>query len=101
MYLVQILLPLSDNDGRPFAKEIFERLQQELSARFGGLTAYSRAPAKGLWAAGPGRREDDIVIVEVMTEKLERDWWEQFRCRVERLLRQEELIIRANPTELL
>jgi len=48
-WLIQILLPLFDNDGRRFGEEPFTRTRGELLERFGGLTAHQRAPAKGLW----------------------------------------------------
>lgn len=46
MHLVQILLPLYDNDGRRFPTSHYESLRAELTERFGGLTSYSRAPAR-------------------------------------------------------
>ena len=48
MYLIQILLPLNDNQGRPVARELFRDVGSELTGRFGGLTAHTRAPAEGL-----------------------------------------------------
>lgn len=94
-YLVQILLPLADNDGIPFPPEVFRALQGELTSRFGGLTAYSRAPAKGVWAHNDAHQTDDIVMVEVMTDRLDEAWWQGLRTRLERTLRQEAIVIRA------
>jgi hypothetical protein len=71
-------------------------VQAELCERFGGLTAYSRAPAKGIWAHDGERQKDDIVTVEVMADKLDENWWREFRARLEKLFGQEELIIRAH-----
>jgi hypothetical protein len=101
MHLIQILLPLADNDGRPFPDALLRGIQAELSEKFGGLTAFTRVPAKGIWEHAGGRRQDDIVIVEVMTGELDRDWWSAFRGRLERLLRQEALIVRAQRLEML
>jgi hypothetical protein len=39
MYLVQILLPVYDNDGRPFPASSYADVRRELTERFGGLTA--------------------------------------------------------------
>ncbi len=39
MQLVQILLPLLDNEGRRFQPAAYERIRAELIGRFGGLTA--------------------------------------------------------------
>ncbi|TGR72776.1 hypothetical protein EN832_34550, partial [Mesorhizobium sp. M1C.F.Ca.ET.189.01.1.1] len=69
MYLVQILLPRSDNQGEPFPRTDFDRVKEELTARFDGVTAYLQAPAEGLWKDGGETDRDDIVVFEVMTPK--------------------------------
>jgi hypothetical protein len=101
MYNVQILLPLCDNSGEPFPADILKALQDELTKRFGGLTAYTRAPAKGVWAPGPIPKCDEIVIVEVMVEDLDKEWWQAFRRHTECILQQHELVIRAIPIEVI
>jgi hypothetical protein len=95
MHLVQILLPLAGNDGTPIPEEFFQDIREELVKQFGGLTAYARAPAQGVWAHDGVRQKDDIAVVEVMVEALEEDWWRAFRAHLERLLEQEALVIRA------
>lgn len=42
MHLFQILLPRADNDGRPFEREAFDRVKEELAARFDGVTTFRR-----------------------------------------------------------
>jgi hypothetical protein len=42
--LIQILLPTN-----AAAEAIFEELSQELTAKFGGVTSFIRAPAEGRW----------------------------------------------------
>jgi hypothetical protein len=101
MHLIQILLPLADNDGMPFPEALLRGIQAELAQRFGGVTAFSRAPAKGIWQQGGARQQDDIVIVEVMTEELDAGWWRQFRARLEKDLRQEAVIVRQQTIQLL
>ena len=49
MHLVQILLPLTDNEGHPFPREEFEHLKHELAERFKGVTAFLQSPAEGIW----------------------------------------------------
>jgi hypothetical protein len=101
-YLVQILLPLYDNDGHPFEAGEYIRLRSELADRFGGVTAYTRAPARGVWKGDTGATSrDDIVIFEVMTDTLDRAWWTAFRKELERRFRQESLIVRALDSTLL
>jgi hypothetical protein len=96
MYLVQILLPLYDNKGHAFDPAEYVRLRAELADRFGGVTAYTRAPARGVWRdeAG-GTTRDDIVIFEVMTPELDREWWTGFRKEQEAHFRQDSVIVRA------
>jgi hypothetical protein len=96
MYLVQILLPLYDNEGHAFEAGDYVELRSELADRFGGVTAYTRAPARGVWKDDSGETtRDDIVIFEVMTEDLDLAWWTGFRKDLERRFRQESVIVRA------
>lgn len=101
MHLVQLLLPLYDNGGAPFPAASFAALRAELTERFGGLTAYSRAPAVGVWEDAGERRRDDIVVYEVMVERLDREWWAGLRARLEHEFAQEELVVRAQAVERL
>ena len=57
MHLVQILLPVSDSHGKPFADATLRAIQKELADGFGGVTAYNRAPAKGSGRAAMARRK--------------------------------------------
>jgi hypothetical protein len=95
MHLVHLLLPLADNAGTPFPADILKGIQTELSQRFGGLTAYTRTPAKGVWTQGGDQQEDDIVVVEVMAQTLDETWWREFRRRLEDILGQEKIVVRA------
>lgn len=96
MHLIQILLPIRTRDGEPIAEEAFARTRSELTQKFGGLTAYHRAPARGLWKREEGGVErDDVIIVEVMTQDLERRWWADYRVILEGRFGQDEIVIRA------
>jgi hypothetical protein len=100
MYLVEILLPLYDNEGRAFGAGEFDRVRDELAAHFGGVTAFRRAPAEGVWAEGQGEMSRDrIVIFEVMAEALEREWWAAYRRELEGRFRQDKLVVRATAFE--
>lgn len=102
MFLVQLLLPVRDNQRRRFAKTLFKSVAAELTERFGGLTAHTRAPAQGLWQDKQAdTTRDDIVIFEVMAESLQRDWWRDYRRSLELRFRQQQLIVRAQDIELL
>ena len=96
MYLVQLLLPVQDSEGRPFNRELFDELAAELTGRFGGLTAYTRAPATGIWEEQPGHTvRDQVVVYEVMTDDLDATWWAALRQRLEARFNQDELVVRA------
>ena len=70
MKLVQILLPVRDNRGRKFKGELYSDVHSVLVRRFGGLTAYTRSPARGLWKSEGSTKRDDMIIVEVMAKPL-------------------------------
>ena len=102
MHLVQILLPIYDNEGMAIPHEIFHAIGNELVARFGGLTAYTRAPAEGLWVApGHEAKRDDIAVFEVMTAEVDELWWSQYRKALEERLYQESIVIRSHAIHLL
>jgi hypothetical protein len=75
LHLVEILLPLNDNEGRPFDPERFSALRDRLTERFGGLTAFTRSPAQGLSREGDRTVRDEIIVFEVLTETLDESWW--------------------------
>jgi hypothetical protein len=101
MHLVQILLPLYAADGDRLPQAQFSAVRAELVERFGGLTAYSRAPASGLWDDGGDVQRDDIVVYEVMVDHLDRAWWAQYRLALAQRFRQQELVVRAQAIERL
>ena len=74
LVLIQVLLPTSGAASADGAAPLAET-RRELAARFNGLTAYLRSPAKGLWTAPDGHTEqDDVVMVEVVTDSFDRSW---------------------------
>lgn len=102
MHLIQLLLPLYDNDGLRFPQEPYLQVRNELVERFGGLTAYAQAPVSGLWQENDEHTvRDDLVIYEVMAEILDTVWWSQYRAMLEERFRQERLLIRAHPIRVL
>jgi len=101
MYLVQMLLPLTSSESTASTEEMLTGLHRTLVERFGGLTAYSRAPAKGKWLAHRKEERDDIVIIEVMADELDREWWKHLRKKLEANLHQEEIVIRSQFIERL
>lgn len=96
MHLVQLLLPLKDNNGQAFPANYFQELRTQLTARFGGATAFVRSPAVGLWQDNNAEiNRDDVVMFEVMTDELDTKFWNKFRRDLENKFRQDEILIRA------
>jgi len=96
MSLFQILLPLYGGDGTRIARSTFRAAADDLVRNFGGITIYMRAPAKGLWRKRGARLErDDIVVYEVMARRLRRREWRIRRTDLERVFRQEKVVIRV------
>lgn len=101
MVLIQVLLPTNGAaaaDGRtPLAQT-----RAELADRFRGLTAYVRSPAKGLWTAPDGHTEqDDVIMVEVVTDSFDRNWWGEYAALLAARFGQESIHVRALPVDML
>jgi len=101
MYLVQILLPLANAQGRRFPSAEYGRVRKEMNDRFGGITSFTRAPAEGMWTEGGHTEHDDLVVFEIMTRELDHRWWEDYRADLERRFMQEAIIMRAIKVEML
>jgi hypothetical protein len=98
-WLIEILLPLAYNDGSPIGDDVLSDIRQQLVDRFGGLTAFTRSPAEGVWTSEAGAQHDDVVVLELMAPVLDRPWWRAWRKRIETLLDQEEIVVRATRIE--
>lgn len=99
-HLMQLCLPLRDNAGTPFPSAIFSAVRAELTEALGGVTAYRRAPAIGLWEEdGDEIQGDDLVLFEMMVESLDRPWWKDHPAGLARRFRQE--VVRALTCEWL
>jgi hypothetical protein len=64
MYFVDILPPAN------IGMRDYNALRKRLTAKFGGLTTFSRAPAEGLWKVRGKTRarvqRDEIIVIEIM-----------------------------------
>jgi len=102
MTLFQVFLPLYDNAGRPLARERFDETTRELTDTFGGATAFTRSPAEGFWEHPDGGvKKDDMIVVEVMVESIDEEWWSDYRSTLEARFKQETILIRALPCRTL
>ena len=100
-WLIEILLPATFNDGGPVPPDMLGRIRSDLVERFGGLTAFTRSPAEGVWVDEGAARHDDIIVLEVMTQGVDRTWWRAWRKCMEAQLGQDEIVVRAREIERL
>ena len=101
MVLIQLLLPTSGPTSADGLAPVAQT-RRELAERFRGVTAYVRSPAKGLWTAPDGHSEqDDVVMVEVVTDTFDRAWWRAYAVTLAARFRQDSMHIRAVPVEML
>jgi hypothetical protein len=95
MHLIELFLPLNDNEGHRFPSRQFEGVRKQLIGRFKGLTVFSRSPAEGLSTDNGKTIDDEIIVLEVLSDTLDVDWWKQYKTELERTFRQDEILIRA------
>ena len=101
MVLIQLLLPTKGTAAADGTARL-NQTRRELANRFSGLTAYLRSPAKGWWTAPDGHTEqDDVVMVEVVTETFDRAWWRTYAATLAVRFDQATIHVRAVPVELL
>jgi hypothetical protein len=102
MHLVQLFLPLADDAGQRFPKAAFDAVRDDLAGRYGGVTAFVRSPAVGLWEDDAGHVErDDVVLFEVMVDAVDRAAWSALARELAVRFRQDEVMLRALPMERL
>ena len=100
MKLVQFFLPVYDNNGNAFDPRAFETLKRALTDKFGGVTVYKRT--EGYWKETDNEaKKDDILIYEVMTETVERDYWQDLKENLMAKFRQEAIMMRYFRVDLL
>jgi glycine/D-amino acid oxidase-like deaminating enzyme len=93
----QLILPLHDNHEQAFPTAHFNKVREDLMNRFGGVTAFLRSPAIGLWKANSADvNRDEVVMFEVLTEQVDKDWWADYRKQLQDKFRQDELLVWAS-----
>ena len=103
MVLIQLLLPTKvPRSSTSDTTTALATTRRELADRFDGLTAYVRSPAQGVWTAADGAVEqDDVVMVEVVTDSFDRDWWRAYVSALAQRFHQDAIHVRALPIEML
>ena len=72
---MQILLPLSDQNGSSFPRGLYDLLAADLTEAFGGVTSYR-------WKHRSTTERDDIAVLEVAVDELDRSYWKALRRRL-------------------
>lgn len=96
MHLVEIFLPHNSNEGTPLPSDEFKRVREQLVERWGGVTAFTRTPAKGVSLLNENEREEDeLIVYEVMVKRIDKLWWLSYKRDLETRFRQREILIRV------
>jgi hypothetical protein len=96
---IEIYLPLDYNDGAPIEESKFIGLQQELLARFGGVTSIQREfPLQGLWRTRAKVYQDRVVVFTLMdfdtkTQLETLRYLEKLKARLKKKFDQLEVLI--------
>lgn len=102
MHLVEIYLPKYDAAGSEFPHALYARTRHELLEHFGALTAHSLMPLSGLWTTPEDEiLHDDVIVYEVIAERVERSWWSGYRKKLEERFPERALVVRSNEISLL
>lgn len=101
MYIIEVFLPLDTGKGVPVPRETIEGLVAGLADRFGGATAFTREPAEGLWKSPTTMQVDRIIIVEVVVETVDAEWWKTYKGLLELEFDQDQVMIRVSPCTLI
>ncbi|MGC4056527.1 MAG: inorganic diphosphatase [Chitinophagaceae bacterium] len=98
-YMVELFIPLKDNEGKLFPEAWFKKIRDTLCKRFKGVTITLRQPAEGFWEAEDGAHvKDQMLTFELMLDLLDAEYWKALREELEAQFRQEQILIRSTPS---
>jgi hypothetical protein len=102
MVLIQMLLPTRDSTRATVGVANLRDTRAEIVNRFGGVTAYIRSPAAGAWTSPAGDvEEDDVVMIEILADTFDRQWWRGYVEVLKQRFAQESIHVRATAVETL
>jgi hypothetical protein len=101
MQIIELFLPLDTGSGVAVEVEVIEGIVKGLADRFGGATAFTREPASGLWKRETTIERDRIIVVEVVVDQIDEEWWFSYRKRLEKVLEQERVMVRVTACRLI
>jgi inorganic pyrophosphatase len=100
--MIQLFLPVKDQNGKPFAKSLYRNLNVQLLKKFGGLTVYARSVATGFWENDNGNKvKEEVLIYEVMTAHVEEKYWKKLKSSLQEKFSQQEIMIISSQIALL
>lgn len=90
----ELYLPTTDRDGKPYPEDLFAGYRKDLVGFFGGLTD-TRHRNEGVWRVGRVEVRDEIRVWRVLSDRGDEGlrFMRDFRARLERELRQDEVLI--------
>ena len=87
-FVIEILLPVAHTPGK---RSNLDLVRDELTGEFGRATMEDDGDIE----------IDRIVVVEAMTDEIDRNSWSSYRKKLEVRFRQEEIVVRAIKIERL
>ncbi len=101
-HLIQLFIPLYSKQGKLYSESVFTSIKSELTEKFGGVTMYNQSTVSGLWKDDNSDcQRDTLIVLEVMVDSIESKYWNGYKRRLQRLLKQDEILIRRMPVGLL
>ncbi len=99
--LVQLFLPLYDNEGIAFPEKYFLKVRKELTKVFGGTTFYFRSPVSGTWKQENKVIKDELLVAEVLANEKTSAFLYQYKARLEKRFKQDTILMRFMDIRLL
>jgi hypothetical protein len=100
-YRFEVLIPLADNEGRPFAWSKIERVSSAFLARFEGCRPQPLAPFLGMWMHHGAVYREGLLLFTVDAPRSDESlaWMVRYKERLKRLFDQIDIYLAV--TELL
>lgn len=96
---LELLLPHSDSKGNKFPEKLFEEVNEELLANFGGITVHSRQPAEGFWKPSDRTVQQPVLVYELMLLDFDLAYWKKMKAKLEKKFKQTEVMITYGPSK--
>lgn len=88
----EIYVPTTHGDGSPVDEAIIEGVKQSMRNAFGGYTHLTQR-CDGAWRMGGVEFREEVTILRVLDQGPSEFDMQNFKCNLEALLRQQEVLI--------